>query len=54
MLYKNALRLHNEDEVTEKKTGRILRVIHKKIDFPHRRVYILCDDGLWYYHKRVS
>lgn len=30
------------------------RVIHKKIDFPHRRVYIFCNDGLWYNHKRVS
>lgn len=53
MLYKDAKRLVFEDEVIDKKTGRILSVVHTKIDKIHRRVYIFCDDGRWYDHKRV-
>ena len=55
MRYRDALKLHNEDEVTVKETGAVLRVICHTSDF-HRCLpscMILCDDGNTYHHRDV-
>ena len=54
MLFKHAKRLHNEDEVTIKKTGRIMQVVETKVDHDTKQVEIMCEDGNWYNHKEVS
>ena len=57
MTFRNAERLHNEDEVTVKETGRILRVLNAYvIDDPLRSrcVLIECEDGHTYHHAEVS
>lgn len=60
MKYKDAIKLHNEDEVIIKKTGEIRTVIetivtpkeHTTNNIPC--VDILLDDGNWYGYKEVK
>lgn len=52
MLYKYAKKLHNEDEVFDKETKRHLKVVQIKVD-PYD-VYVLCNDGEWYHHRRLA
>ena len=59
MKRRDAMKLHNEDEVIVKKTGLVLRVIESywhlldKHGNP-RVINLLLDDGLWYTHKEVK
>lgn len=52
MTYRNAKKLHNEDEVTEKKTGRILSVI--SVEFDKKDVFVECSNGVTYHHTAIS
>ena len=60
MKLKDAMKLHNEDEVTVKKTGTILRVIEKECFTKEESatgsgyVNLYLTDGQWYTHKEVS
>ena len=59
MKLKNAMKLHNEDEVTIKKTRQILRVIESRWPLldkhgDPRIINLLLDDGNWYNHKEVG
>lgn len=55
MTYKVAKRLHNEDEITIKETGKIVSVLQTYED-PNARniVFIECDDGNVYHHRDVK
>lgn len=60
MKYKDAIKLHNEDEVIIKKTGEVRSVVeiivtpkeHTTNNIPC--VDILLDDGDWYGYKEVK
>jgi hypothetical protein len=57
MILKNALMLHNEDEVTVKKTKQVLQVITTKLEKYNNGKKILrvyCTDGNWYDHTELS
>lgn len=60
MKLKNALKLHNEDEVTVKKTKKIYRVIEVEVTpKEHTTNNITCvdvhlSDGNWYGYKELS
>lgn len=57
MTFRNAERLHNEDEVTIKETGRVLRVLNAYVASDplwSRCVLIECEDGNTYHHTEVS
>lgn len=60
MKLKDALKLHNEDEVTVKKTKEILQVIELEITPKEHTtnnmtcVDILLSDGNWYGYKEIS
>lgn len=51
MKLKDAMKLHNEDEVIVKRTGEILHVVESHLN--QKIVYLLLDDGEWYDHKEV-
>lgn len=56
MTFRNAKKLHNEDEVTIKETGRVLRVLNAYVlDDPlfTKCVLIECEDGNTYHHTEV-
>lgn len=53
MKFKDAKKLHHEDEVLIKKTGEILTVIEVKHEQP-KQVNVLLSDGLWYSHKDIK
>ena len=60
MKLRDALKLHNEDEVTIKRSGTVHRVI-KVCDIPKEMtnnfkpaVDILLDDGNWYEHRELK
>ena len=55
----NALKLHNEDEVTIKRTKAVKRVVEIEIT-PKEHTYnkmtcvdVLLDDGNWYGYKEI-
>ena len=52
MQYKRAKKLHNGDEVFDKQARRHLAVVKVEVDFYD--VYVLCDDGEWYHHRRLA
>ena len=54
MKYTDALKLHNEDEVTVKETGYVMSVIETDIDRKYRNVNIMLEDGNWYHHSEIS
>ena len=51
MQYRNAKRLHNEDEVVIKATGRSKYVV--QIEIHEKDVFIYCDDGTLYHHTDI-
>lgn len=56
MTFRNAKKLHNEDEVTIKRTGRVVRILNAYvIDDPlfTKAVVIEADDGHTYTHTEV-
>lgn len=55
MTFREAKKLHNEDEVTIKETGAILTVLDAYINPSNpKQVLIECDDGNTYVHKEVK
>ncbi len=54
MTYNQALKLHNEDEVTIKETGEVLTVLQAYTPDTTKRVFIECDDGNTYLHTEVQ
>lgn len=52
MSFIQAKKLHNEDEVIVKATGRVLTVIDIEID--GRDVFIRCSDGNLYHHRALK
>ncbi len=52
MRYRNAKKLHNEDEVILKRTGRSLYVI--EIEVHEKDALIHCDDGNVHHHTEVK
>lgn len=54
MTYPQAKKLHNGDEVTFKRTGRIMRVVEVDVDETHKDVFIRCDDGNVYHHTALK
>lgn len=53
MTFRNARKLHNEDEVTVKKTSIVLTVLNAYIDESGKYVLVECDDGNTYYHDEI-
>lgn len=59
MKFADALKLHNEDEVTVKRTKRVMRVVEVEITpkentFNHIAcVDVLLEDGNWYGYKEI-
>lgn len=65
MTFKQAKRLHNEDEVIAKVVTRIpgsnvnlpyrvLRVVSTTVDEQRKDVWVLCDNGETYHHRTLS
>lgn len=54
MTFKNAKKLHNEDEVTIKETNTVVTVLDAYIDESGKHVLIKCDDGNTYYHDEIQ
>ena len=57
MTFRDAKNLHNEDEVTIKATGQVLRVLNAYVlDDPMftKCVLIECEDGNTYHHTEVK
>ena len=52
MTYREAKKLHNEDEVTLKETGEVMTVVETTIT--EKTVYVMCDDGNQYLHKEIK
>lgn len=52
MRYKDAKKLHNEDEVTLKRTGEVLVVVETEVQ--EKDVFIRCDDGVLYHHTAIN
>lgn len=55
MRYKYATKLHNEDEVTLKKTNQTLTVLYTEVcnDTPKPAVLVTCNDGNTYHHTEI-
>lgn len=54
MTFRNAKRLHNEDEVTVKRTGEVLWVLDAWVPEDNPKVVLIeCDDGNTYTHREV-
>ena len=53
MTYKVAKELHNEDEITIKKNGKVVSVLQTYEDPNENIVFIECDDGNVYHHRDV-
>ena len=54
MRYRDAKKLHNEDEVMRKSDGRSLYVVSTVVNGLDRSVIIFCDDGNTYHHRDVK
>ena len=59
MKRRDAMKLHNEDEVIVKKTGQVRRVIESSQHLLDKHgnpivINLLLDDGNWYNHKEVK
>lgn len=51
MTFREAKKLHNEDEVLVKGTSKSLHVVD--IEVEGRNVFIRCDDGKLYHHTAL-
>lgn len=54
MTYRDALKLHNGDEVTIKKTGCVMLVVSTETQLGRKNVNIMCENGNWYTHTEVK
>ena len=53
MRYRDAKKLHREDEVVRKSDGRSLYVV--EVEIPNgKNVLIMCDDGNTYHHTEIT
>lgn len=52
MRYQDAKKLHNEDEIIIKKTGKVLSVI--TVEVLPKHVNVLCTDGHVYHHTEIK
>ncbi len=52
MRYRDAKKLHNEDQVRVKKTGQVLSVVETTVT--SKNVTMLCDDGNEYHHTEIK
>lgn len=52
MTYRDALKLHNEDEVTVKATNTVMQVV--EIITHKTYVEVLLEDGNYYHHKDIK
>ena len=52
MKYRDAKKLHNEDQVRVKKTGQVLSVVETAVT--PKTVTVLCDDGNEYHHTEIK
>ena len=55
MTFRDAKKLHNEDEVTVKSTKQIVTVLQVYLYLEKDKRYIMleCDDGNTYYHDEI-
>ena len=59
MKYRDAVKLHNEDEVIIKSTGEVRKIIETVVVDKEETVNhvacvsILLDNGIWYGHKEI-
>lgn len=51
MRFRNAKKLHNEDEVEIKHTRCVQRVV--EIEVEEKDVFVRCDDGVLYHHTAI-
>lgn len=51
MKFRNAKKLHNEDEVVIKDTRCVQRVV--EIEVEGKDVFVRCDDGILYHHTAI-
>lgn len=51
MLYRNAKKLHNGDEVIIKSSGYSQYVVD--IEIQDKDVFVRCDDGVLYHHTAI-
>ena len=60
MKLRDALKLHNEDEVTVKKTKQVMKVVEIEVTPKEHTannttcVDIMLEDGNWYGHEEIS
>lgn len=54
MTYIQAKKLHNEDEVISKKTGKSLYVLCVEVYEETKNVFVYCDDGHSYHHTEIK
>lgn len=54
MLYRDAKKLHNEDEVIVKSTGVTMQVLEIVIHEKERAVELTLEDGNSYWHNEVE
>lgn len=56
MRLQDALKLHNKDEVTIKKTGKSVFVVETEtVELPEGTfVSVCCSDGNWYGYKEIN
>lgn len=53
MTFRDAKKLHNEDEVTVKSTGKLLKVLGD-VEIDGKDAFIRCTDGNLYHHKAIK
>lgn len=53
MRYKDAVTLHNEDEVTVKRSKATMQVVEIEVVEEVKCVSVLLTDGNWYWHAEI-
>ena len=54
MKFSHAIKLHNEDEVTVKRTNEIMQVVEVEIDKANKTCSIMLTDGNYYHHRDLK
>ena len=53
MKWNDAIKLHNEDEVTVKETGAVMNVITTEVNRTAKSMRVMLTDGNWYDHRDI-
>ena len=53
MKFRDAKRLHNEDEVTVKETNEVVTVLQSYQSENGKHIIVECDDGNTYYNDEI-